>query len=200
MRIDKWIVGKYHGLLARLNPPPPYRIADDAVILGMAALTLGDRTVIASHAKIDTAAARGGKISIGDRTYVHTGAMILSYGGEIAIGANCSVNPYSILYGHGGLTIGNDVRIAAHVVIVPGNHVFEAADVPIREQGTTGQGIVIEDDVWIGAHATVLDGVRVGKGAVIGAGSVVTRSIEPYHVVAGNPAKTLRIRGEQAPE
>jgi acetyltransferase-like isoleucine patch superfamily enzyme len=120
--------------------------------------------------------------------------MILSHGGDIVIGDDCSVNPYSILYGHGGLKIGDKVRIASHTVIIPGNHKFGRVDIPIFRQGVTMKGIVIDDDVWIGANCTILDGVSIGKGAVIGAGSVVTRDVEPFSVVAGVPARVITTR------
>jgi acetyltransferase-like isoleucine patch superfamily enzyme len=118
----------------------------------------------------------------------------MTYGGFIRIGDHCSVNPFCVLYGHGGLTIGNNVRIATCTVIIPANHVFSDLDIPIHKQGTTALGIVIEDNVWIGANVTILDGVRIGRGAVIGAGAVVTKDVDPLHVVGGVPACTIKVR------
>ena len=91
----------------------------------------------------------GGRIVLGDRVHVHSGAMLLSYGGDIKIGERSSINPYSILYGHGGLTIGRCVRIAAHCVLIPSNHGIKLGQL-IHEQPETRVGILIEDDVWIG--------------------------------------------------
>lgn len=107
---------------------------------------------------------------------------------------NCSLNPYSILYGHGGLTIGNGVRIAAHVVIVPANHIIDDTDRYIYEQGETTKGIVIEDDVWIGAGARVLDGVTISRGCVIAGGAMST---EAYGIYGGIPARKIRNRGNK---
>jgi acetyltransferase-like isoleucine patch superfamily enzyme len=104
-----------------------------------------------------------------------------------------------VLYGHGGLNIGDNARIAAHVVIVPANHVFMEADVPIAHQGETRMGVTIGSDVWIGAGALILDGVTIGAGAVVGAGTVVTRDVPELTVVVGNPARVLRRRGEPNP-
>jgi len=119
---------------------------------------------------------------------------LLTYKGDIQIGENCSVNPFTILYGLGGLKIGNNVRIAAHSVIVPANHNFSNVEIPIYKQGSTCLGVEIQDDVWIGSNCTILDGVVIGKGSVIAAGSVVTKSVEPYSIVAGVPAKLIRKR------
>jgi acetyltransferase-like isoleucine patch superfamily enzyme len=120
--------------------------------------------------------------------------MIMSYGGDIEIGNDCSINPFRVLYGHGGLKVGNSVRIASHTVIVPGNHTFENLNIPIRCQPETRLGIIIEDDVWIGAGCKILDGVRIGRGCVIGAGSVVTSNLEEYSIAVGVPARVIRNR------
>lgn len=136
----------------------------------------------------------GGEINIGKNTVIYSGAMIQTYGGDIRIGENCTVNPYVILYGHGGLNIGNGVRIAAHCVIIPANHTFDSIDKFIYEQGVTGKGITIEDDVWIGANVTILDGVVIKKGTIVAAGAVVTKSTESFSIIGGVPAKLIKKR------
>ena len=130
-----------------------------------------------------------GEISIGDHCSILDHVIFDTYGGSIKIGNNCSFNPFCVIYGHGGLVIGDNVRIATQTVIIPANHIYHNVNVPIMNQGETKIGIRIEDDVWIGAGVKILDGVIVGKGSVIGAGSVVTKSIPPYSVVVGVPAK-----------
>jgi acetyltransferase-like isoleucine patch superfamily enzyme len=136
----------------------------------------------------------GGSIRIGARSVVCDGTMLITNGGDISIGTDCSVNPYCVLYGLGGLRIGDFVRIAAHTVIVPANHTFGDPHTPIHHQPETKVGVTIEDDVWIGAGCRILDGVTIGKGSVIGAGSVVTRSIPPMSVAFGVPARVVRHR------
>jgi len=134
-------------------------------------------------------------ICIGKYCEIHPYSRLMTYGGNIQMGDYCSVNPYSILYGHGGLTIGSRVRIAAHVVIIPGNHGFDRIDVPIMEHDIELAPITIHDNVWIGAGAKILGGVTINSGAVIGAGAVVTRDVPENAVVVGVAAKVLRIRG-----
>jgi len=137
----------------------------------------------------------GGSVSIGPGSQIHDYAMLMTYGGDIRLGGGCTVNPFCVLYGHGGLTIGDHVRIATHCVIIPANHNFNDLDKPIWQQAETRVGIVIEDDVWIGAGARVMDGVRIGRGSVIGAGAVVTKSIPPGSVAVGVPARVIGQRG-----
>lgn len=138
----------------------------------------------------------GGNIKIGNDCELMDGVLILTYGGDISIGDRCSINPYTIIYGHGGVRIGNDVLIAGGCMIIPNNHKFERTDITIREQGCTSKGINIEDDVWIGHGCTILDGVTIGKGAIIGAGSVVNRDVGPYTIHAGTPARLIKSRME----
>lgn len=139
---------------------------------------------------------QGGRVSLGADTVIHGGARLLAAGGSITIGRRCSVNPGCVLYGHGGLAIGDDVRLAAHAVIVPANHVFDDPVREIRLQGETRRGVSIGRDVWIGASVVVLDGVTLADGTVVGAGAIVTKSTEPGGVYVGNPARLLRYRGQ----
>ena len=120
--------------------------------------------------------------------------MILTYGGNIQIGDDCSVNPFAIVYGHGGVRIANGVRIAAHTVIIPANHNVPTDGTPLRKAGTSAKGIEIGANVWLGSGARILDGVRIGMNAIVGAGSVVTRSVPEGATVAGVPARVIRQR------
>ncbi|HEV7317705.1 MAG TPA: acyltransferase [Ensifer sp.] len=154
-------------------------------------LTIGERSRIRG-AIIDPGK---GRIDIGKRAEIKHGAMIQAIEGTVTIGDHFSLNPYSILYGSGGLTIGNWVRIAAHVVVIPANHGFDDPDVPIKMQPETRLGIVIEDDVWIGAGAVILDGAHISRGCVIGAGSVVRGRTDPLGIYVGSPARKVAVRG-----
>ncbi len=82
------------------------------------------------------------------------------------------------------------------VSLLAEQHVIDRVDIPMREQGTRRKGIIIEDDVWLGANCCVLDGVTVGRGAVVGAGAVVTKDVPPFAIVGGVPARIIRMRTE----
>ena len=120
-------------------------------------------------------------ITLGDRSIVMHGAVLHVYNfrdlphAGITIGEDCLVGEYSVIRGQGGVSIGNRVYTSPFTQIIAVNHVFENPDQPFIEQGITAEGIVIEDDVWLGAGAIITDGVRVGKGAVVAAGAVVTK-------------------------
>ena len=139
--------------------------------------------------------AMGGDIQIEEESRIDSHAMLITYGGSIRLGKMSSVNPFCILYGHGGLTIGDRVQIASHTVFIPANHGI-ASRKPIYYQPETREGIIIDSDVWIGTGCRILDGVHIGTGAVIGAGSVVTKSVPPYSIVAGVPARVMKYRTE----
>lgn len=155
-------------------------------------IKLGNNVFISNDAKIEIR--YGGKISIGNNNHIFDGVLILSYGGEIVIGNNCNINPYTIVYGHGNTKIGDNVLIAGHCMIIPNNHNYKNPNLTIMEQGNTSKGIIIEDDVWIAHGCSILDGVIIGKGSIIAAGSVVNKSVPPYSIYGGVPAKLIKKR------
>jgi len=115
-------------------------------------------------------------------------------GGFIRIGQRTAVNPFSLLYGYGGLSIGARCMIAGGAIIVAATHRTDDASRPLIEQGSTGAGIEIGDDVWLGAGVRVLDGVSIGSGTIVGAGAVVSESLAAGVVAAGVPARVIRQR------
>jgi acetyltransferase-like isoleucine patch superfamily enzyme len=139
-------------------------------------------------------------ISIGENTIVMHGAVLHVYNfrglpsSGITIGRDSLIGEYSVIRGQGGVTIGDRVYTSPFTQLLAVNHVFHDPHRPFVEQGITAEGIVIEDDVWLGAGAIVTDGVRVGKGAVVAAGAVVTKDVPPYSVVAGIPARPIKDR------
>lgn len=114
---------------------------------------------------------------------------------NLSIGDNVSIHPLTYIEAYGEVKIGNDVSIAHGTTIMSVTHDFDKIDIPIKDQGITGIPIVIEDNVWIGAKATILGGNTIKKGSIIGAGAVVTKNVDENSIVAGVPAKKIRQRG-----
>jgi acetyltransferase-like isoleucine patch superfamily enzyme len=147
-----------------------------------------------------------GGIEIGENTLVMHHAELHVYNfrdlphAGIQIGRDSLVGEFNVLRGQGGITIGDRVYTSPLVQVAAVDHVFSDPDRPFVEQGITAQGIVIEDDVWIGAGAIVTDGVHIGRGAVVAAGAVVTRDVPAHTVVAGIPAREVKeIKGDEPP-
>lgn len=114
---------------------------------------------------------------------------------DLSIGDNSGIGVDSLI--SFGVTIGNDVMMGPECMIFTNNHGMERRDVPMWKQRSSDiKPVVIGNDVWIGARVIILPGVHVGDGAVIGAGSVVTKDVPPYGIVAGNPARLIRMRPE----
>lgn len=128
----------------------------------------------------------GKNVTIENQCYIGSGK-------KIEIGDYSGIGQRSYLQGN--ITIGKYVMMAPDVVILTENHNFHDTSKLIRFQGCQKEKpVIIEDDVWIGIRAIILPGVRIGKGSVVGAGSVVTKEVESYSIVAGNPAKLIRKR------
>jgi virginiamycin A acetyltransferase len=138
---------------------------------------------------------RGSLIRVGERTVIDSFVKIKPAGGSgaLVIGDDCVINSGCVLYTGNGVRIGNKVAIAANCTFAPTNHEFKDPNRPIREQGfrPSKGGIVIGDDVWVGANCVFLDGATVGQGCVVAAGSVVRSSIPPFSICAGVPAQII---------
>jgi len=142
---------------------------------------------------------RGTLIQIGARTMVDSFVKIKPAGGmgELVIGDDCAINSGTVIYTGNGVRIGDGVAVAANCTFAPTNHAIADRDRPIRLQGfqPSKGGIVIEDDVWLGAGVVLLDGAVLRHGCVIAAGSVVRGEVEAFAIYAGAPAKRIGERG-----
>lgn len=136
----------------------------------------------------------GDNVTIAKNSVLQCTGVIANKGVGIKIGNNSAVGANSYLGGQGGIEIGNDVIMGPNVNIFSENHKYNNLDIPIRKQGETRKGVIINDNCWIGAGSIILDGVEIGEGCVVAAGSVVTKSIPPNSVVAGIPAKVIKRR------
>ena len=140
----------------------------------------------------------GGEVRLGRGVHLYRGTIIeIGAGGSVSIGDDTHIQASCNLKGFlGSLRIGARVQIAPHCGFSPYEHRIDDLERPIREQGITSSGdIVIEDDAWLGLSVQVLDGVTIGRGAVIGAGAIVTRDVPPLAIAAGVPARVLGYRG-----
>jgi galactoside O-acetyltransferase len=115
--------------------------------------------------------------------------------GELVIADNFTMNSNSQLgASFGKIIIGNDCAIAPNCVLRASNHTFDNPNIPSREQGHTYGEIIIEDDVWISSNCVITADTKIGKSSIIGAGSVVTKNVEPYSIMGGVPAKLIKKR------
>lgn len=137
-------------------------------------------------------------IFIGDETFLMHGCVLHVYNfrelpkAGIWIGRNCYLGEGCLIRGQGGVHIGDSVLLAPRVQVLAVNHLFAEPARPVIEQGISAKGIIVQDGAWVGAGATLLDGVQVGQGAVVGAGAVVTHDVPPRTVALGVPATVVR--------
>jgi len=133
-------------------------------------------------------------VKIGSNCIIRNGVVLRPESGEIIIGDNCVINHYCVFHGRGGIYLGDWTIVAPHCGFYAQNHTYESFDVPITKQPSTGKGIYVMGDNWIGGHSVICDDVTIGKGAVIGANSTVTKSIPMASVAVGSPAKAIKKR------
>lgn len=131
-----------------------------------------------------------GEFTLGDRSIIESYATINNGVGPVKIGSDVTIGISNVIIGP--VQIGNHVILAQNIVVSGLNHGYEDVNVPIHQQKCTTKEIIIGDESWIGANAVIVSGVRIGKHAVVAAGSVVTKDVPDYSIVAGNPAKLIK--------
>lgn len=135
-----------------------------------------------------------GKLILGDSSYINHDCSIHLDNCKLVIGKESFFNNNCNVIGLGNINIGDHVLIGPMCNIISTNHKYNDKHKCIINQGMIGKGIIIEDDVWIGANCTVLDGITIGKGSVIAAGAVVNKNVGQYEVWGGVPAKFIKKR------
>ncbi|MDR2800575.1 MAG: acyltransferase [Desulfovibrio sp.] len=175
-----WIPGGCGTLLRRFFYRPlfcsagPFRSGVGVVVQGFANISMGRGCGLNRHCSLY---ASRGKISMGDNVFLGDFSSINANDAHVRIGSQVAIGPMCLIQG--------------------ANHAFDRLDLPITGQGHVPAEVVIEDNVWIGAHAVILPGTRIGAGAVIAAGAVVSRDVPPDTVAAGVPARPMRARGRR---
>ncbi|MES2389868.1 MAG: acyltransferase [Bacteroidota bacterium] len=150
--------------------------------------SFGKRSVIRPVSRMDLLPFN--KFHIGEDSTIEDYCTVNNGVGDVFIGDRTRIGISSVLIGP--VHIGHDVMLAQHIVISGLNHSYADISLPISLQPVTKAQVTIEDEAWIGANAVITAGVTVGKHSVVAAGSVVTKNVPPYSVVAGNPAKVLK--------
>lgn len=179
----------------------PLFIGRRVIIRNADQLSLGKGVVIDDYTVIEALSREGVSIGAGTtiekRVLIRITGVISNFGVGLVIGRDCSIGAFSFLGAAGGITIGDNVLVGQRVSLHAENHIFSDRNQLIRDQGVKRQGIRIEDDCWIGSGTVVLDGVCIGKGSVIGAGSVLVEDIPPFSVAVGSPARVIKERGAE---
>lgn len=183
LSIIKGLIFKF--LFLSNNSGANLRIGKNVVLRGE--LSIGNNVRLESNVKIYNFTVIEDNVVIGDNVELRSNGT-----SKVIIGKNTSINRNTMIMGL--VTIGSNCAIAPGCVIVGSNHNFDNSKENIKSQGLSRKGINVEDDVWFGANVVVLDGVKIGKGSVIGAGSVVTKSIPAYSIAVGNPCKVIKQR------
>lgn len=134
------------------------------------------------------------RVEVADSCELNQGVELNPFGGSIRLARRVWLGPYVVIYGHGGVEIGEQTLVSMHCTILSSNHAIPAIGTLIRDTPDELLPTKIGRDVWIGANAVILGGVTIGDGAVVAAGAVVSKNVETGAVVAGVPARLMRKR------
>lgn len=174
----------------------------DGVIVGRSVtirhpgkIHLSRGVAVDDYAVLDAKGDNNQGIFLGDNVLVGRSTVLSCKDGDLHIGSNSNIAMSCFIQSARSVRIGSKVLFGAYCYVIGGgDHVSERTDIPVMDQGQVIRGIDIDDHVWLGAGVKVVDGVRIGRDAIIGAGSVVTRDVPEYSVAAGTPARVLRDR------
>jgi len=167
-----------HGVV--LRHPAKIRIGDDVVI---------DDLVV-----LDAKGATNRGITIGTGVFLGRGTILSCKDGDIELGDHTNIGFHCEVFSASRVAVGRHGLFAAYTYLVGGGHEFDRADVPVIEQGRSSRGIILDDNVWLGTGTKVLDGVRIGRDVVVGAGAVVTDDLPDGVIAVGVPARVVRRR------
>jgi acetyltransferase-like isoleucine patch superfamily enzyme len=198
-----WIPAGLGYVLRKIFFPALFKKTGKGVVFGKnmtirhsKKIEIGDNVVFDDNTVIDAKGKNNRGIRINDNVLIGRNTIISCKGGDIEIGDYSNIGPNNTLISESILSIGRFVFTAGQCYLIAGgNHSFDKKEILIWHQPSVSRGgIHIEDDIWIGASSTILDGVKIGKGSVVGAASLVLKSIPAYTIAAGSPAKTIKKR------
>ena len=163
-------------------------------------IQVGDDVVIDDNCLLDAKGDTNGGITIGSGVFVGRNTILSCKNGDIAIGDRANIGFNCEIFSASRVTVGAEALLAAYCSVGGGDHDYADTSTPVTAQGRRSQGVSVGDGVWMGAGAKILDGVRFGGHAIIGAGAVVRVDVPEYAVAGGRPARILGMRGgHQAP-
>ncbi len=170
-------------------------IGRNVVVRHPGKISIGNNVTIDDNTIIDGRGSGAAGVVLEDNVLVNRNCMILAKAGPVRIGKKASIGSNSVIVSISGVSIGESVLTAGGLYISAGSYRFDNPEIPIMEHDAYSTGPVeIGDGAWMGTRVTILDGVRIGKGAVVGACSMVNKEIPSFAVAIGTPAKVVRTR------
>ncbi len=160
-------------------------------------ISIGSGVIIDENCLLDAKGASNNGITIGDDAYIGRNSILSCKNGDIILNSNVNIGFNCELYSANILEVGENTLIAAYCYIVGGGHTFEEIDVPIRDQKKHAYGIKIGKNAWLGAKSIIMDNCNIGDSSIIGAGAVVAKSVPPFTIAAGIPAKVIKERKKE---
>lgn len=160
---------------------------------------IGNNVVVDDNCCLDAKGTTNQGIVLGDGVFVGRNTMLSCKNGNITLAEDANIGVNVKITSAADVRVGARTLIAAYTYLIGGDHLFDRVDVPVLHQGKTAKGIDVGDNVWLGAHVVVTDGVRIGQDAVVGAGAVVIDDVPEFHIAAGVPARVVRDRRAAAP-
>ena len=157
-------------------------------------IRIGDHVTIDDGGVLDAKGAANRGITIGSRVFIGRNTILTCKDGDMEIGDAVSIGFNCSLFSASSVRIGPSTLLAAYCFVVGGGHEYDRVDIPIIEQARPSKGIEVGSNVWLGTRVTVLDGIEIGEGAIVGASAVVTEDVPPFTIVAGIPARVIRAR------
>jgi len=203
MLTSSWVPGALGLLLRQLLYPLLLGRSGRGVVFGQGVVLrhphkvrLADGVTLDDLVVLDAKGVSNRGIDVGRGAFLGRGTILSCKDGDITLGDHANLGFHCEVFSGSSVTVGAHALFAAQVYLVGGGHEFEGRDAAVIDQPRTSRGIVLGDNVWLGTGAKVLDGIRIGSHAVVGANAVVNEDLPDGAIAAGVPARLLRLRSE----